>query len=334
MTGSVCRPAVARWYGPPVSLRAMRQTLIERPDLRGDAFCHAYAEAADQWLTGLFDQATGGDSKGMALIAVGGYGRGELCPFSDLDVVLLHRGKRDISATADRIWYPVWDEGISLDHSVRRPSDVLDMASSDLRVALGLLDGRVVCGDPKVAEPVLEGAGERWAKQKPPWLGVLADLVAERHRTFGDVGFLLEPDLKEAHGGLRDVAALTAMMQAVPVLADYVDTVAIDDARRVLTDIRVELHRRAGREQNRLLLQEQDQVARALDEPDSDALMRAVATAGRTVAWEGDDAWRRRGAWSRLEGSADGRRRTSARRRSGRRSEGGAAPVSGSTTSR
>jgi [protein-PII] uridylyltransferase len=306
----------------------MRQTLIERPDLRGDAFCDAYAEAADQWLTGLFDEATEGDSKGMALTAVGGYGRGELCPFSDLDVVLLHRGRRDISATADRIWYPVWDEGISLDHSVRRPSDVLDMASSDLRVALGLLDGRVVCGDPKVAEPVLEAAGDRWAKQKPPWLGVLADQVVERHRTFGDVGFLLEPDLKEAHGGLRDVAALTAIMKAVPILADYVDTVAIDNARSVLTDIRVELHRRAGREQNRLLLQEQDQVAGALDEPDSDALMRAVATAGRTVAWEGDDAWRRRGAWSRSDGAAEARRNTSSRRRPGRRVDDGVAPVS------
>ena len=135
------------------------------------------------------------------------------------------------------------------------------MAANDLRVALGLLDGRVVCGDAKVAEPVLEGARERWIKQKPPWLGVLADQVAERHRTYGDVGFLLEPDLKEAHGGLRDVAALAAMMLAVPALADYVDTVAIDDARRVLTTVRVELHRRAGRQQNRLLLQEQDAVA-------------------------------------------------------------------------
>ena len=64
------------------------------------------------------------------------------------------------------------------------------------------------------------------------------------------------------------------MMQAVPVLADYVDTVAIDNARGVLTAIRVELHRRAGREQNKLLLQEQDQVAEALEEPDADALMR------------------------------------------------------------
>ena len=140
-------------------------------------------------------------------MAVGGYGRGELCPFSDLDVVLLHRGKSDVSVTADKIWYPVWDEGISLDHSVRRPGEALDMAGEDLRVALGLLDGRVVCGDAKVAEPVLDGARDRWMKQKPPWLGVLAGLVTERHRSYGDVGFLLEPDLKEAHGGLRDVAA-------------------------------------------------------------------------------------------------------------------------------
>ncbi len=296
-----------------MSLRARRQALIERTDLHGDAFCLAYAEAADEWLKDLFDRATDGDSRGLALVAVGGYGRSELCPFSDLDVVLLHKGRRNLSATADKIWYPVWDEGITLDHSVRRPADALEMAAEDLRVALGLLDARVVCGDPKVAEPVIEGARERWEKQKPPWLTVLVDLVAERHRSNGDVGFLLEPDLKESHGGLRDIAALTALMMAVPALADYVDTVAIDSARRVLTSIRVELHRRAGREQNRLLLQEQDQVAKALGEENSDALMLDVATAGRTVTWEGDDAWRRRGAWQRSKRSGRSRRRAGGR---------------------
>jgi [protein-PII] uridylyltransferase len=317
-----------------VSLRALRQALIERVDLQGDAFCRAYAEAADAWLTCLFEQATEGNGAGMALVAVGGYGRSELCPFSDLDVVLIHRGRHDISTTADKIWYPVWDEGISLDHSVRRPNEALDMAGEYLRVALGLLDARVICGDPRVAEPVLEGARERWARQKPPWLQVLADLVTERHRTNGDLGFLLEPDLKESHGGLRDIAALIAMMQAVSELADYVDTVAIDDARRVLTTTRVELHRRAGREQNKLLLQEQDQVAEALGEPDSDALMRAVATAGRTVAWEGDDAWRRRGAWSRSQNASRGFLRSSGRGRSGRRAEDGTSPVAGDPDTR
>ncbi len=296
-----------------MSLRDRRQALLDDAELRGDAFCRAYARAADGWLSDLFDKATEGDSRGIALVAVGGYGRGELCPYSDLDVVLVHRGRRRISAMADRIWYPVWDEGISLDHSVRRPGEALEMASRDLRVALGLLDARVVCGDRRIAEPVLEGARGRWAKQKPAWLEVLAGQVAERHRSYGDVGFLLEPDLKEAHGGLRDVGALRAMMLAVPVLADYVDTVAIDNARGDLTAVRVQLHRRAGREQNKLLLQEQDEVAAELGEPDADALMRTVATAGRKVAWEGDDAWRRRGAWSRSQASGRRRRRATDR---------------------
>ncbi len=292
-----------------MGLRTRRQELIEQRGLGGDAFCRAYSAAADEWLTDLFESATAGDGRGMALVAVGGYGRGELCPYSDLDVVLLHKGRKDVSETADRIWYPVWDEGIALDHSVRRPPEALDMAADDLRVALGLLDGRVICGESRVAEPVLEGAKERWARQKPPWLGVLADRVAERHASFGDVGFLLEPDLKESHGGLRDIAALLAMMDAVPVLADYVDTVAIEDARAVLTAARVELHRRAGRELNKLLLQEQEQVATSMGLEDADALMLAVATAGRNVAWEGDDAWRRRGAWDRAQGARGGRRR-------------------------
>jgi [protein-PII] uridylyltransferase len=305
-----------------MSLRIRRQELIDQHGLHGDEFCLAYSTAADQWLTGLFDQATDGDSRGMALVAVGGYGRGELCPYSDLDVVLVHKGRKDIAAVADRIWYPVWDEGIALDHSVRRPNEVLDMAAEDLKVALGLLDGRVICGEPRVAGPVLEGARDRWARQKPPWLGVLADLVTERHVANGDVGFLLEPDLKESHGGLRDVAGLVAMMAAVPVLADYVDTVAIERARAVLTATRVELHRRAGRELNKLLLQEQGQVAEAMGLADADALMHVVADAGRTVAWEGDDAWRRRSAWSRAQGTRRGRRRD-------RADTGAPAPIAG-----
>ena len=101
------------------------------------------------------DRATGGNPRHLALLAVGGYGRGELCPFSDLDVVLVHDGRRDVAAVADAIWYPVWDEGVHLDHSVRRPSEVLEAADDDLRVALGLLDARMVWGDARVAEPLL-----------------------------------------------------------------------------------------------------------------------------------------------------------------------------------
>lgn len=294
----------------PVSLRTLRQSLIDDTELGGEDFCIAFTGAADTWLAERLEEASDGNVKGMALIAVGGYGRKELCPFSDLDVLLVHKGRRGIATIADRIWYPIWDEGISLDHSVRKPNEVLSMAAEDLRVALGLLDGRVIAGDLKLGEGVIADAKERWIRQKPAWLTTLSGLVEERHRSYGDLGFLLEPDLKEAHGGLRDASALAAVMLAVPTLSDYVDTVAVADGHAALTKVRVELQRRAGRETNRLLLQDQDQIALAAGEPDGEALMRTVATAGRTIAWEVDDAWRRQRVWA--ASATKGRRREDA----------------------
>jgi [protein-PII] uridylyltransferase len=296
-----------------MSLREQRQALIEQADLQGDAFCQAYSAAADKWLSDLFATASSGSERGLALVAVGGYGRGELCPFSDLDMVLVHKGRKDVSGIADQIWYPVWDQGIHLDHSVRKPNEALKVASEDLRAALGLLDARVVCGDSHVAEPMIASARERWAQQKPPWLDELSDRVQERHAAFGDVAFLLEPDLKEAHGGLRDAAAIRALVLAVPELAGHVDLDAVAAAQSVLTRVRVELQRRSSREMNKLLLQEQDQVAEALGETDADTLMLAVAEAGRTIAWEGDDAWRRQRQWAKYTTYGRGRRHRGSR---------------------
>jgi [protein-PII] uridylyltransferase len=281
-----------------VSLRDRRQALLDRASLTGTAFTTAYAAEADAWFSELAERATGGHRRHVALLAVGGYGRGELCPFSDLDVVLVHDGAKDIAATADAIWYPVWDQGVHLDHSVRRPAEVLEAAAGDLRVALGLLDGRMVWGDDRVAEPLLERTVEVWrSRLGAQWLPTLVDQMAERHRTQGDVAFLLEPELKESHGGLRDVNVLRAVAAYAPLLADYVNLSSLDRAATLLTTVRVELHRNAGRELDRLLLQEQDQIATALNYQDADALMAAVSEAGRGIAWVSDDAWRRRRFW-------------------------------------
>ena len=229
---------------------------------------------------------------------MGGYGRGSLCPYSDLDVVLVHNGHRDIGKVADAIWYPVWDEGVHLDHSVRRPSEVLSAAAEDVRVALGLLDGRLVWGETKVAEPLLEKARAAWRDRfGARYLPLLQQQMAERRATAGDVAFLLEPDLKESHGGLRDVSVLRAISAFAPLLADYADLDSLNGATALLTDIRVELHRLAQREHDKLLLQDQDQVAAALGFVDADALMLAVSTAGRQIAWVSDDVWRRRRLW-------------------------------------
>ncbi|MDQ1444896.1 MAG: [protein-PII] uridylyltransferase [Acidimicrobiaceae bacterium] len=220
-------------------------------------------------------------------MAVGGYGRRELCPYSDLDVVLVHRSRDEgaVKAVAERVWYPVWDAGVALDHSVRTVREALAVAATDLKAALGLLDARLVAGDAALADELAVQARDQWHKRATSFHAGLRAAVDDRHAAFGDVAFLLEPELKEGRGGLRDVHALRA-------LAGSIDN-EVEAAAEVLLRARVELHRRAGRAQDRLALQEQDGVAASLDYADADALMASVAAAGRLIAWHSDDTWRR-----------------------------------------
>ena len=227
----------------------------------------------------------------MAVVAVGGYGRRELCPGSDLDVVLLHGGVKDVKTVAERLWYPIWDAGIGLDHSVRTVKEALAVASDDLKAALGLLDARLVAGDADLAADLVERGRQRWRKRSARWLSALAEQVRARHDAFGEVAFLLEPELKEGRGGLRDVHAIRAAALAGPVVDAGHDV--LDEPYEVLLSARVELHRRTGKALDRLVLQEQDGVAAALGYPDADELMGAVAGAARTIAWRSDDSWRR-----------------------------------------
>jgi [protein-PII] uridylyltransferase len=246
------------------------------------------SDIADAFLSTLL-----GDEADVALVAVGGYGRAELCPFSDLDVVLAHRGRKtaDIKAVAERIWYPVWDAGVGLDHSVRTVKEALAVAADDLKASLGLLDARLVAGDPALGDELRVKAREQWRARSTRSLRTLQAAVEERHATFGEVAFLLEPELKEGRGGLRDVHALRAAAAASPVVGELDGPLRV--AEEVLLRVRVELQRRVGRAQDRLVLQEQDGVAAALGHRDADDLMAMVAAAGRTIAWQSDDAWRR-----------------------------------------
>jgi len=235
-----------------------------------------------------------GDEPGVSLVALGGYGREELCPHSDLDVLLVHDGHRDLDALAHRIWYPIWDAGIRLDHSARTPRETLRLGRSELKVAMGLLDARPVAGLPTPAHDLRASATSEWKAHGRRFLEELSTSTRQRHSIFGDVAFLLEPDLKEAKGGLRDLTALRAAAVAAPFAA-RVDLG--DDAAELLLSARVELHRSSGRANDRLLLQDQDDVAARLGYRDADAFMAVIAAAGRLVAWLGDDAWRSVDAW-------------------------------------
>ncbi len=281
------------WYRPPVSWHAIRQALSADTGRRGRLLCRDLSDAVDRWTADLLAEATGGNPEDLALVAVGGYGRRELCPGSDLDLVLLHTGRSDIGAIADAMWYPIWDGGARLDHSVRRPGEVLRAATDDLRVQLGLLDGRVVAGDPAVAGPVLEEVGELWRRRAPQWYPVIVEAAGNRRERYGDLPFLLEPDLKESHGGLRDAHVVRCLARADDTLREQIDVAAVEEARLRLLDVRVELHRAEHHPSDRLVLQVQDDVAGALGLDDADTLMADVAAAGRAVSWVASDAWRR-----------------------------------------
>ena len=279
---------------PPAgrTIRAERDALLADRGLAGPAFCHAYARRADAWLTDLLHAALGADVQGVALVAVGGYGRAELAPGSDLDVVLLHSGRKDIARLAERIWYPLWDAGLKLGHGVRTPKEALALAGSDLDTATSLLDARLVAGDGAMADDLAGRALAQWQNRSGRWLPEVGKGVAERHDRYGEVAFLLEPELKEGRGGLRDVHAQHWAEAARRILLEG-DDEALAGAYRTLMGVRVALHRRTGKASDRLLLQDQDGVAADLGFPDADALMAEVAAAARTIAWTSDETWDR-----------------------------------------
>lgn len=274
----------------PSGYAAARLRLLTEGARSGPPRRSALAELTDDWLSGLFTAGTE-DLKGVSLVAVGGYGRGELSPRSDLDLLLLHDGAdpKAVAALADRLWYPVWDLGLALDHSVRTPAEARKTAGEDLKVQLGLLDARHLAGDPGLTAGLRTAVLADWRNQAPKRLPELQELCVERAERQGELQYLLEPDLKEARGGLRDATALRAV--AASWLADA-PREGLDDARRRLLDVRDALHLATGRATDRLALQEQDQVAAELGLLDADTLLRQVYEAARVISYASDVTWR------------------------------------------
>jgi len=283
-----------------------RLVLLQDTSRRGAAFCGLLSEKVDLWLQQLWENA-GGPATGAALVAVGGYGRSELSPGSDIDVYLLYEPKTSVSALAESIWYPIWDEGIKLGHAVRTVRETLALASDDLDTATAILSARHIVGDPKLAEELAVKGDDLWRKRSKRWLDEMDVRVRSRHEESGEVAFLLEPDLKNGRGGLRDVHAITWAERAGMSLLPG-DHEAILEAYEVVLSARVELQRRTGRHSDVLLLEEQDAVSAALGFDDADVFMRALSTAARTIAWVSDELW------FRVRSSLDGPTRRKLRR--------------------
>jgi [protein-PII] uridylyltransferase len=236
-----------------------------------------------------------GPDAGLALVAVGGYGRGELAPHSDLDLVLVSDPDRPggtelLDRLAEQVWYPLWDAGANVDHSVRSLPEMVSAADADLRVALGLLDVRHVAGDPNLTLRLRTTMLTHWRRHARDRLPALHALVRQRHDLIGELAHESVPDLKEAEGGLRDATVLKALVATWLVDVPHAD---LERSRVSLLDARDLVHAIAGRATDRVAPEMWSDLAPRLGASDARAAQVHVRELGRRITHLSRLTWRR-----------------------------------------
>ncbi len=229
----------------------------------------------------------------ISLLAVGGYGRKQLCPYSDLDLTLIDNHRRNLTETASRLWYHIWDSGLSLDHSLRHKKQVIALMKQDIKVILGILDARVIAGNAQLGNEIIEEAASYWEHYGYKFLEGLTKENQKRYELFGELAYLLEPDLKQSAGGLRDMAILRILARLDDSVKNMLEVRELNVYENRLLDARVLQHTISMRETDRLLLQDQPEIAALLGYDNENNLMKGIAEAGRAIQTTSDDAWRR-----------------------------------------
>ncbi|OBH13830.1 [protein-PII] uridylyltransferase [Mycobacterium sp. E1715] len=276
-----------------------RRLLAEGRELGPAELRKAWLELHESWLAAKADEIGITDDGGFAIVGVGGLGRRELLPYSDLDLMLLHDNKSDevLQRVADGLWYPLWDANVRLDHSVRTVSGALGVANNDLVAALGMLDARHIAGDERLSAELIAGARRQWRSAIRSRMDELVAMTYERWQRCWRIAQRAEPDLKSGRGGLRDVQLLDAL--GVAQLIDrrgmgHPDAPggSLDAAYLTMLDVRTELHLVSGRGRDQLLAQFADEVSAALGVGDRFALSRLLSSASRTIAYHAETGLR------------------------------------------
>jgi [protein-PII] uridylyltransferase len=253
----------------------------------GREICTRRAELVDVLLRYVFDaassaaaRANGNPEVALALIALGGYGRGELNPFSDVDVMLLHRQGAEVSPhlqeMVNQILYLLWDSGFKVGHSTRSIKEAIAQANSDMRTKTAMLEARFLAGDTELAREFREQFRAKCVVgHERDYVKMRMDDQVARHKKFGDSVYLQEPNLKSGCGGLRDYQNLlwiTYFKEGSLSTNQLVgkDWLSESDQRRIeraydfLLRLRTDLHYATGRATDILHLNLQEQIATRL----------------------------------------------------------------------
>jgi len=243
---------------------------------RGDRTAQRLSQTADVVLHALFG-AIHNKSRAIAICAIGGYGRSELAPYSDVDLLFLHKeGALDeVKPFLDAFLYPLWDAGLKLGHSVHTPASAAVFAREDMIARTAFLDARLVNGDRTLFNDFWKRYEKLRKGTKTEFIKAKLKEQAERQTRAGETRFLTEPDIKEGKGGLRDVQTIRWIYKYVyggelednAGIAKVIGAAARRDLRkaeRFLWAVRAHLHDLKGRADERLTFDIQPGVAARL----------------------------------------------------------------------
>jgi [protein-PII] uridylyltransferase len=235
---------------------------------------HGRAQFVDELLRAAWEQHFSPRDP-LTLVAVGGYGRGELHPHSDIDLMLLAGGWRmsaDIRARIQRFVTFLWDTGLEVGHSVRSVRECLVQARGDITVATNLLESRLLCGAPELYDKMRKTCGGGKAWPSAAFFEAKRAEQEQRHLKAGDTGYRLEPNIKESPGGLRDLQTIGWVAKrhfgaaSLDELVNHgflmpAEHAALLEAQEFLWKVRAALHLLTGRREDRLLFDHQRALA-------------------------------------------------------------------------
>ncbi|HEY9164276.1 MAG TPA: bifunctional uridylyltransferase/uridylyl-removing protein, partial [Magnetovibrio sp.] len=273
-------PVLALFKGALEDGRREVQRRFEEREAVGSATMHSGAYLLDQLIRTLHEFTTirvfpqiAGDH--VALIATGGYGRAEIAPQSDLDVMFLlhHKAGKELNQAVEWMLYMLWDMGLKVGHATRTVSEAVELAKTDVTICTSLLEARWISGDHELFK-ALEQRFERDVIQGSEAQFVKAKLEERdaRHERMGDSRYVLEPNIKDGKGGLRDLQTLFWIARYIyrvkdvaglieKGVLDKTDARRFSKAQRFLWTLRCHLHYLAGRPEETLGFNVQSDLA-------------------------------------------------------------------------
>ncbi|MBC8317744.1 MAG: [protein-PII] uridylyltransferase [Desulfobulbaceae bacterium] len=269
-------------------LRAKRASLetLWKQGLGGKALIKKHTSLMDKTLASAFKHCKD-KSSGMALVALGGYGRRELFPFSDIDLMLLHDKctEEDLTAVAEAVFYPLWDAGLEVGHGVRTPKICLSEAKKDFFLQVSILDAHLLAGSESLYADLISRFQKKFVEGRRKQF--VQDMILhcrKRHERFGNHSYLLEPHIKEGKGGFRDIQAMLWTAKVVFSLDDLEamqlaglltreEKQNFEAAWDNLVRIRNRLHYISGRKNDQLFFEHQEEMAGAFQYKDTSGMM-------------------------------------------------------------